>query len=62
MRKKRQFRAGRCYHLVSRIAHRAFFFDEEEKNRFVEVLMAKVLIRQALPDKPKSRFQRYALA
>ena len=28
MRKKRQFKAGRCYHLVSRIAHRAFFFDE----------------------------------
>ena len=30
MRKKRQFKAGWCYHLVSRIAHRAFFFDEEE--------------------------------
>ena len=43
MRKRRQFRAGRCYHLVSRIAHRAFFLDEEEKNRFVEVLMAKGL-------------------
>ena len=39
MRKKRQFKAGRCYHLVSRIAHQAFFFDEEEKNRFVELLM-----------------------
>lgn len=24
---------------MSRIAHRAFFFDEEEKNRFVELLM-----------------------
>ena len=54
MVKKRQFKAGRCYHLVSRIAHRAFFFDEEEKNRSVELL--------TLPDKPKSRFQRYALA
>ena len=30
MRKGRQFKAGRCYHLVSRVAHRAFFFDEEE--------------------------------
>ena len=54
MRKNRQFKAGRCYHLVSRIAHRAFFLDEKEKNRFAELLM--------LPDKPKSRFQRYALA
>ena len=33
------FKAGRCYHLVSRIAHRAFFFDEVEKNRFAELLM-----------------------
>ena len=39
MRKKRQFRAGRCYHLVSRIAHRAFFLDEDEKVWFVELLM-----------------------
>ena len=54
MRMRRQFKAGRCYHLVSRIAHRAFSFAEEEKNRFAELLM--------LPDKPKSRFQRYALA
>ena len=62
MRKRRQFKARRCYHLVSRIAHRAFFLDEEEKNCLVEVFMAKGLIRQTLPDKPKSRFQRYALA
>ena len=62
MRKKRQFKAGRCDHLVSRIAHRAFFFDEEEKNRYLVPLMAKGLVRQTLPDKPKSRFQRYALA
>ena len=55
MRKKRQFKAGRCYHLVSRIAHRAFFFSSSsKKNRFVELL--------TLPDKLKSRFQRYALA
>lgn len=39
MRKQRHFKAGRCYHLVSRIAHRAFFFDDEEKDRFVELLM-----------------------
>ena len=42
MRKGRQFKAGRCYHLVSRVAHRAFFFDEEEKERFAELLMRVV--------------------
>ena len=31
--------AGKCYHLVSRVAHKAFFFDEEEKDRFVDLLM-----------------------
>ena len=145
MRKRRQFKAGRCYHLFSRIAHRAFFFDEEDEkagrvcdsifgrlakgevgtcdnkesahaagvapleapekwtvqlargsnavaaklltflegrdrsaaeiaaaleiksrpflsNHYLVPLMAKGLVRQTLPDKPKSRFQRYALA
>ena len=39
MRRKRGFKAGYCYHLVSRIAHRAFFFDDEEKDRFVDLLL-----------------------
>jgi lauroyl/myristoyl acyltransferase len=26
---------NRCYHLVSRLAHRAFFLDDEEKDRAV---------------------------
>jgi len=38
MRKKRIIQAGKCYHLVSRVAHRAFFFDDEEKDRFVDLL------------------------
>ena len=38
MRKKRIVQAGKCYHLVSRVAHKAFFFDEEEKDRFVDLL------------------------
>ena len=39
MRKKRVVQAGKCYHLVSRVAHRALFFDDDEKNRFVDLLM-----------------------
>ena len=33
MRKKRSFKVNRCYHLISRIAHRAYFFDEGEKGK-----------------------------
>ena len=25
-----------CYHLISRVANRAFYFNEEESTRFVE--------------------------
>ena len=35
----RVVQAGKCYHLVSRVAHRALFFDDDEKNRFVDLLM-----------------------
>ena len=38
MRKKRVIQAGKCYHLVSRVAHRAFLFDDDEKDRFVDLL------------------------
>ena len=38
MRKKRVIQAGKCYHLVSRVAHRAFFLDDDEKDRFVDLL------------------------
>ena len=38
MRKKRSFKVNRCYHLISRIAHRAYFFDEGEKDRFVNLI------------------------
>ena len=31
MRKNRVIEQNRCYHLVSRLAHRAFFLDDEEK-------------------------------
>ena len=36
MRKLRNFFTDRCYHLVSRVANKAFYFTEEERGRFVE--------------------------
>ena len=38
MRKNRVVEQNRCYHLVSRLAHRAFFFDDEEKDRAVALM------------------------
>ena len=36
MRKLRNFSTDRCYHLVSRVANKAFYFTEEQQSRFVE--------------------------
>ena len=36
MRPPRNFLPDRCYHLISRVAHRAFYLNEEERTRFVE--------------------------
>jgi hypothetical protein len=36
MRKFRNFSTDRCYHLISRVAKKAFHFTEEERGRFVE--------------------------
>lgn len=38
MRALRNFKPNRCYHLVSRIANRAFFLTGEERTRFVDRL------------------------
>ena len=38
MRKTRLIENCRCYHLISRLAHQAFFLDDEEKARTVELL------------------------
>ena len=38
MRERRHFRTDWCYHLISRIAHRAFFLTEDERTRFVDLL------------------------
>ncbi|MCR5752728.1 MAG: transposase [Kiritimatiellae bacterium] len=38
MRKNGVIEQNRCYHLVSRLAHRAFFLDDEEKDRAVALM------------------------
>ena len=38
VRKTRIIEHCRCYHLMSRRAHQAFFLDDEEKTRAVELL------------------------
>ena len=38
MGKTRRIEHCRCYHLMSRLAHRAFFLDDGEKMRAVELL------------------------
>ena len=35
MRQLRNFQTDRCYHLISRVAHRAFYLNEEERTRFM---------------------------
>ena len=48
MRKNRVIEQNRCYHLVSRLAHRAFFLDDEEKDRAVALMRRiRVLYRDA---------------
>ena len=38
MRPWRNFKTNQCCHLISRIANRAFFLNDEKKTRFVERL------------------------
>ena len=38
MRKSRVNLPNRCYHLISRVAHRAFFLDDGERTRLVDLI------------------------
>ena len=38
MRRCRIKLPNRCYHLISRVAHRAYFLDDEEKDRAVALM------------------------
>ncbi len=52
MRKNRVIEQNRCYHLVSRLAHRAFFLDDEEKDRAVALMRRAEAGVQADPFDP----------
>ena len=56
MRQLMNFQTNRCYHLVSRVAHRAFYMNEDERTRFIHsfapVDWARDLLA-VLADKPK---------
>ena len=38
MRRNRGVEQNRCYHLASRLAHRAFFLDDGEKDRAIALM------------------------
>ena len=50
MRKTRANPPNRCYHLISRVAHRAFFLDNDEKTRLVDLIrrVAALYLRTSL--------------
>ena len=75
MRKNRFIGQDRCYHLVSRLAHRAFYLDDEEKDRAVRLRRRiyfsryymtpqkeKGIMERTDPVSPKSPRQEYRLA
>jgi len=49
MRRPRNFQTDRCYHLVSRVAHRAFYLNEEVRTRFVERMRRWAEIEPSFP-------------
>ncbi len=75
MRKSRFIGQDRCCHLICRLAHRAFFLADEEKDRAVRLkrriyfsryylrpLMEKGIMERTDPVSPKSPRQEYKLA
>ena len=49
MRPLRNFKTNQCCHLISRIANRAFFLNDEEKTRFVERLWRVATLSLGVP-------------
>ena len=58
MRKNRVVEQNRCYHLVSRLAHRAFFLDDEEKDRAVALMRSDQVARRATRGALRSKVAR----
>jgi len=59
MRKNRVVEQNRCYHLVSRLAHRAFFLDDGEKDRAVALMRSDQVARRATRGALHSKVERY---
>ena len=59
MRKARFIGNCRCYHLISRLAHQAFFLDDDEKTRAVDGEMepGKMTVDGTLTFGPESTFE-----
>ena len=62
MRKTRFIENCRCYHLISRLAHQAFFLDDDEKTRAVELLRWVDILRKAVGIRNSTHFNRYYLS
>ncbi|MBQ6137383.1 MAG: hypothetical protein IJI73_08445 [Kiritimatiellae bacterium] len=62
MRKNRVVEQNRCYHLVSRLAHRAFFIDDEGKDRAVALMRRVEAGVQADPFDPSAEEIRRAFS
>ena len=62
MRKARFIENCRCYHLISRLAHQAFFLDDDEKTRAVVLLRRVDILRKAVGIRSSIHFNRYYLS
>ena len=63
MRKLRENRPNRVYHLISRVAHRAFFRDADERTRLADLIRRGKTYCEAPQGigHPNPRWQKYAL-
>ena len=62
MRQFRNFKTNQCCHQISRIAHRAFFLDDEEKTRFDERLAGRAKKGLSVDDGRQQKVRRREFA